>query len=569
MNSKSIIIIFLSVSILSACANIAPPSGGKPDMTPPEVIDFSPTNFATNFRGDAVRLEYNRYISKGGFAQAITISPDVNYKINWSGRTAEIEFVEDLAAETTYILSIGTDFKDFYNAVKPENSFSLVFSTGSIIDTGSITGKVYGKDVSGNYVYAYYLGAKKAESLDITSEKAGYRVQLGTSGEFELKGLKDGNYLVVAVSDQFQDAQYTPGIDRFGASQVPVSVTRGKSGFIPVSLGIVHDISSPEAGYAEPYNENYFTALFSEALDVASVNRSSFVITDEAGESREILAAYVHPANYSQVAVITEALTDTSRRYTLTALADAGEFTLRDTTGNFINAEANRFSFQPESAPAIVPKIDSVAVRDSVENISLDEGIDFWLNYPVKDFMEKLSIEITNLEAEGKLSPTLEKLNDVLFRIKVVPPPANRAWYRLTLSIKNAESITGIAMSDTLITRDFRTFDRANLTSISGTLDISGSSLLQFAGKDIYIRASQSSGKAQYETKVNQGEWQFNEIKAGTYVFEAYIDINSNGKYDFGEPYPYHHAEPLTPLEPEVKALPRWEVEDVKLTPLK
>src|SRR3989339_777879 len=110
---RNIIISFLIlILIIAGCANPIPPSGGLPDKTPPEIIEYEPANGTLNFSGNSITLNFNNYMDKNKVIDNVFISPNVPFTLDWSGKELEIEFTEPLTPNTTYALTLGTEYTD-------------------------------------------------------------------------------------------------------------------------------------------------------------------------------------------------------------------------------------------------------------------------------------------------------------------------------------------------------------------------------------------------------------------------------------------------------------------------
>ena len=140
------------VLIIIGCATQVPPSGGPLDTTPPEIVKTYPENGTVNFKGNYVEVEFSEYVDKRSVQDAIYISPyiqgEIQYK--WSGRKLKLVFPEKLKDSTTYVITFGTEIKDLNAGNKMKESFTLAFSTGSAIDSGSIEGKIFSN--KGNFM---------------------------------------------------------------------------------------------------------------------------------------------------------------------------------------------------------------------------------------------------------------------------------------------------------------------------------------------------------------------------------------------------------------------------------
>ena len=198
---------------MASCAVPQAPSGGPPDDTPPIVEQATPEAGTTNFTGDAVELQFTRYLNQNSLAQALTISPpmDGRPEISWSGRRVRITFPEDLQPNTTYILTLDTNLSTYRNVNLPE-PLVLAFATGDRINRGALSGRVV--DARANApaeavdVFAY--PAPDGVPPDTLPERPVYRTQTSTEGTFSFSFMQEQPYFVVAVDDRNRNRRPDP-----------------------------------------------------------------------------------------------------------------------------------------------------------------------------------------------------------------------------------------------------------------------------------------------------------------------------------------------------------------------
>jgi hypothetical protein len=308
MKIKIYIILLL---VLNACAIQKPPSGGPPDTVPPEILSTEPHNMVTNFDGDYVRFEFSKYMSKSQVIENLFISPDIKVNYDWSGKKLDIEFLEELKPQTTYSISLGTDYSDLHGN-KPEISYSIIFSTGNIIDSGKIAGKLFDNNADGTFIFAYYLADIKPDTLDPKHTKPTYRTQIGSNGLFVLEALKPGKYRIFAVKDVMKDGQYDHGIDGFASANNDAVVNDTLQPKILLKSSKAIDDTGPMLYYVEALTQSTVLAEFNESLDSSTVSHNTFIIRDNL-HTKQIPAktAFLNNGTNNQVVIITGRILDT------------------------------------------------------------------------------------------------------------------------------------------------------------------------------------------------------------------------------------------------------------------
>jgi len=225
--------LLLSFILLVRCANQLPPGGGDEDKIPPKIVSVFPADGTSNFDKDYFELDFSEYVDKRSVRDAIFISPFIegNFTYSWSGTTLEVTFPEKLKDDVTYTITIGTDAVDLNNKNRMAQAFTFSFSTGDKIDRRIISGKVYGKEKEGIFIYAY----KMDESSDsLLNRKPDYVSQTGADGNFSLQGLGAGNYRIFAVNDKFRDYLFQQDQDEIGIPQTDIYLRETDSHFTGV-----------------------------------------------------------------------------------------------------------------------------------------------------------------------------------------------------------------------------------------------------------------------------------------------------------------------------------------------
>lgn len=202
--------ILSSAGLFIACANMASPSGGPYDLEPPKIVSISPGFNATNVTKNKVEIIFdeNVVIEKPNEKVIITPPQQLLPVIRSVNRKVTVELRDTLIPNTTYTV-------DFTDAVSDNNeknvfeNFSISFSTGDIVDTLAISGKVVAasnvEPVSGIYVGLHSnlndtaFTKTKFERISRTDER----------GNFTIRGIAPGRYRIYALEDISRTYMYT------------------------------------------------------------------------------------------------------------------------------------------------------------------------------------------------------------------------------------------------------------------------------------------------------------------------------------------------------------------------
>ena len=223
-NLITLVVILMVFAGFYSCANQQPPGGGDEDKTPPKVKIITPKPNSVNFRGNTISFEFNEYIDRRSFQDAFRTSPQVKGDIEfaWGTKDVEVKFPKDLDkidANKTFVVTVSSALKDIRGNAITE-PFSFAFSTGSRIDMGAISGKVYGAGKNVTSVFAYDL----SKSYDPTLNLPDYSTETNTEGSYTLTNMQAGRYRVLAVIDDDRNLLYTGERESFGVLPYDVDV---------------------------------------------------------------------------------------------------------------------------------------------------------------------------------------------------------------------------------------------------------------------------------------------------------------------------------------------------------
>ena len=205
--------ILASLMFSHSCANTTtPPTGGPKDTIPPVITKIFPELNQVNIPTKKTKLEivFDEYV-KVKDPKSLFLSPPLEKspKFKIKGKGVVVYFESDLDSNKTYTL-------DLTNAIADNNEgnmypgFTLVFSTGSVIDTMMVTGIVQDcnslKPLKGATVMLYKDHADSAVFL----KRPDAAVKTDEWGFFCLRNIQDTVYRMYAVIDDNNNNKYEP-----------------------------------------------------------------------------------------------------------------------------------------------------------------------------------------------------------------------------------------------------------------------------------------------------------------------------------------------------------------------
>lgn len=197
----------MAAILLSACATESAPTGGAQDKEPAKLKEARPANETVNFKEQKIELTFNEFIQNSGFPTTV-VSPPLEKKptFGMQGKTLIVRFKSELRDSTTYTINFGDDIKDL-NEGNVTSNFTYVFSTGTYIDSQSISGKVTsaidGKAAEGVLVMLYPHREVQNDSVQeaILNLQPSYFAKTNKEGLYQIRNVKADRYKVYALKD--------------------------------------------------------------------------------------------------------------------------------------------------------------------------------------------------------------------------------------------------------------------------------------------------------------------------------------------------------------------------------
>jgi hypothetical protein len=532
------------------CANQLPPSGGDEDKIPPKIVQVFPSDGTTNFEKDYFELEFSEYVDKRSVRDAIFISPFIEsaLEFSWSGTTLEVTFPEKLKDDVTYTITVGTDAVDLNNKNRLAQAFTFSFSTGDKIDRRIISGRVYGKEKEGIFIYAY----KMDESSDsLLNRKPDYVSQTGGDGNFSLQGLGAGNYRIFAVSDKFRDYLYQQDQDEIGIPNTDIFLSETDSLFTDIYFMLFNaDVSNPRLISGVMTDRNHMIVSANKVLDVKSIFSRNFSIVDSTvNKVYEVAYAFKGKTKPEEFILMFDADLNPSNQVYL--IAD----TLTDLMGNIMT---NDFTKVVVSDRIDTNSINIVSTEPSARGL-----VDFE-ETEIKIFFD----EAFNKNFKVSAVAFTDTLNDpVGFDIHFfddatlwIKPDENLKPdkdYLVKLQLGDFIDLSGNE-KDSLFTLKFRTISGLDFTGLSGNVIN-----LDYTKNPVLILESVDAPRLKYEHKPNLDKFEFNRVEPGKYLLWCFLDADSSSKYNYGWPKPIEFSEKFSFYPDTLNLRPRWEVTDL------
>lgn len=218
MERKNLLLCLLALLLTAACASIGSPDGGRFDETPPRVVGSSPADGAVNVSKRKVQILFDEYIKLEKASEKVVISPPQIEPANVraDGKRVKVDFYDSLRANTTYTIDFSDAIED-NNEGNPMGQYTFSFSTGDVIDTMQVSGRVLNaadlEPIKGIMVGLYPADSTWNDTIFRT--RPFLRVsRTNGEGRFTIKGVKDGAYRVRALEDKDGDFVFSQKNER-------------------------------------------------------------------------------------------------------------------------------------------------------------------------------------------------------------------------------------------------------------------------------------------------------------------------------------------------------------------
>lgn len=217
-----IIFLLLLLFVFDSCAKRGNPDGGPRDEEPPKFLRASPENYSINFKEKEIRIFFDEYVKLNEAQRQIIISPPMDptpeiTPLGTASKSVRIKINDTLLPNTTYAFNFGRSIVD-NNEGNPLHFFKYVFSTGSYIDSLSVSGAVtdaYLKEPEPFIsVLLYEIDSTYNDSVLYNDLPRYITNTLDSTTTFELSNLKEGTYQLVALQDLNNNYKFDPGTEK-------------------------------------------------------------------------------------------------------------------------------------------------------------------------------------------------------------------------------------------------------------------------------------------------------------------------------------------------------------------
>ena len=563
---RVVVLLLFGGAFFSRCANIMTPDGGPKDTLPPVIVKIDPGNFATNFKGKKIYVEFNEFVQLKDQNKEMFTSPAMKKKplITMRGKGIVITIRDTLKENTTYAIDLGSAVCD-NNEGNPLNAMRYVFSTGDKVDSmmcSGYTADSYKADsVSRTFIWFYIadsLPSTPGYDSTIFNRKPDVIARAQNNGIFIAQNLKPVNYRIYAIGDKNDNQLYEPGTDMVGLLDTIYNPANMPEFAIWFDSLRMYPSAEPQL-YFRMFTDKAFVnqrlvdaqrtdqkrAIFYFNSDYPRIDSLVFdnipsdkVLLDPQTDGRDTMVVWFD--------VPAEKLPDTIkgkivyyRHDSLRQLSKTREplklaWKLVETKEQ--EKERERIEKEKEKAKAEGKEYKDPNYKNPFllkfsagREINPEKGFDITFGTPAVK-LDSTAIELVILDENKNKQPVewhLVRDTMNMCRWAVKSKWKEKTNYQLYIPKKSITDIMGYENDSTVM--EFTTYDPEKFATVS--LNVNGS------GRNRYIiLLTDGSGKTLQELKdVTTGKYRFNYVTPGDVRLRIIEDKNGNGKWDAGD----------------------------------
>ncbi len=532
-------LLLISVIVFAQCARVSSPTGGPEDETPPVLLSSVPNDQQIQYTGNTIVLNFDEYVTTNNIETNLIITPKITgaFKSRIKKRSVILTFDEPWEESTTYNINFGNTIQDLNNRNVPPN-LNLSFSTGDYIDSLEITGTitdVYSKDPVENALVSLYT---VTDTLDITSGAASYYARTDTSGIYRFRNLPDGDYLIYSALDKNSNQKADVDEEPYGFLVDTIRLTQNVSG-IDFDLQRL-DINPIKVKSARHFGK-YFDIELSKAFTSFEILNNDTLPYRKDGDKK--LRFYNTSNRYNDtIPVIFQA-------------NDSIDTQLQDTVQLYFNeskkVEKDPFDVKIEpNANAVVSTIDLKFVFDKPVVAYNPDSLIFEV-----DSLNKFNLPDTAFTWNTNRTEASYPLNLADYI---------QADQRLNIRLQKGAFVSVEQDSTANKLKAYSILKAEDSGVINGSVNTNVENFI--------VQLLNSRTLEVIDTKVNEKNFSFRFLDAGSYSVKVIFDLNGNGVWDIGNILNRTTAEPIVYFIDSfndskiIELRKNWEVDDIDIS---
>lgn len=542
--------------LASGCAMKIAPSGGPKDSTPAEIVSVMPVSGTTSMQEKTITFTFDDYVDRS-IRNALTVLPNARVSSSYGGDVLDVTFEEPLDSNTTYTVTLGTEWTDL-RGNKPTQAYTMVFSTGDHIDSGIVSGTVYGASLTNVAIFCYQRADTLTSAFTPRTVVPKFRLPVGTSGAFSLRGLPDGLYRVIAARDDNRNGLLENTEDFVVAAQ-DVRIVNGSAPALSLLLGRAIDRDPPAVARVRALTSRLVSVQFSEIVTPVQNWHNSISLFTAEGDSVPVSAMWLDRTPGDILFLRLARAVDTSR-YSV-RLAPRS---VVDLNGVVSADSVSRNSLRGTSSlDTTTFRVLSITPIDSTRSVRVDTTVVIQFSDAVDTSSARMTI--WHESPNGAMPVTVTWSDVTRLVLRPAKPRAVKTGYSTSITFDDVRSYTGSRLDDSMRIHWISTEERqSDPGSLSGVLvDTFGRGPKETS---LMVRFLTSAGTVVFSQPVTPGRpFTVAALPAGDYKIDVFADRNTNGIYDHGDHTPFSFGEEWWPTSTSVTIRSRWAVDEVRI----
>lgn len=523
-------LILLSISFLlsaiavlqtQSCAVQADPLGGPKDVTPPfpDSIKSTPNN-QIFFKKQAIELVFDEWVTLKNQNQII-VSPPLEHglDVKLKKKTLVLDFDKDeeLLENTTYTINLGQSIVD-YTVGNPMGNYTYVFSTGSYIDSLSISGKVtddYTGEALENVIVSLYANLQDSA---VYKERPLYFARTDENGRYKLNNIRKDSFNIFAIEDKNLNYFKDQANEKIGFYADPFFLD---SNLVKINIGV---FETPADLRILSKNQSFGELKLLTNKIVSSIDY------DIEGDRNDI------KTYFDKDTIFLWHNSPEERNIIIDPQGAADTILLKAVTDSLLTKKKNSFQLLNVSKAKPMSPYDSLLLQFNAPVLSFDES--------------RIAIIDTSMEAIK--TRVFQDFNDPrVLKVKASWKESKKH----TLEILPGAIETSLGIKNDTLRREFGVNQRKTLGEI--VLELDSLNQEEWYLVELILQDQRITRMVKNEKNTTL---EFKGLKPGKYTIRLTEDLNKNEKWDAGDIFTRRKSERwiLKTLEP---LKPNWTLE--------
>jgi len=515
-------------------------------------------------------FQIDEWIDEESFKRAFFISPEPpsGVKFKFGLYKIRVSFIGGLEDDKTYVVTVGAGFKDLQRNSMAE-SYTFAFSTGGKLDHGQINGRIvsrkpgliaalYRLDELGKPVIRIPPEEKKKKSKregedgepEAYDYKGEYLTQTGEAGDFSFSYISPGDYRLIVFDDKNDDRIYTPGDEALGLFWRDLTVNEDTTENVIVNA-VVRAAEPPAIRGIDAKDSQRLELILNRNLEFLPEKRQVSVVDTFSGDTLETQKLYRHHLDSARIVLETDK-------------QDSLEYKLKINGGKDFWGEALQDSFffignaYGDTLPPALTEYS--AYGDSTFgqlNLVISEPV------YVSEMLKGISLPDTGL-TEIEIAPEIILPGKYSFTSPSFIMGDTIFFEQNTLVDKNNNRGADSTFSILIFPFEEPTL-KEETGSVSGEIVLNQAEEPQPELPVVVIFISEGS-EIMRESVRGAGKFTIESVPKGYYTFEAFIDADANGRYNYGLLRPFTPPERYTIADQDTfRVRAGWETAGIKI----